>query len=70
MTIEFVEVEFEDQRDLQLEVGELVDINDPRLTEEVVLDDPEGDAYAPNFAILRVRLETPRGLPLTIAEQQ
>jgi len=70
MTIEFVEVEFEDEGDFQLEASGLVDINDPRLTEEVVLDDPEGDAYAPNFAILRVRLETPRGLPLTIAEQQ
>jgi hypothetical protein len=63
MSVEFVEVSFEDDDDdLQLEANDCqpVDINDPRLTEEVVWCDPQADAYA-KFAILRVATEG--GLP-------
>jgi hypothetical protein len=63
MSVEFVEVSFEDDDDFQLEANdcEPVDINDPRLTEETVWCDPQADAYA-KFAILRVATEA-GGLP-------
>lgn len=72
MSVEFVEVEFEDKRDLRLEASDCasVDPNDPRLTEEITQIDPEANAYGPNFAILKVRMESSRGSPLTIAEQR
>ena len=65
--VEYVEVEFEDENSYLLEPfdGPPIDPEDPRLTQEVLVMDPEADAYGPNFAILRVRTDL-----LTIAEQR
>jgi len=74
--VEFVPVEFEPEERYfsESEIPEpepgtpMIDINDPRLTSEVLTMNPEANAYGPNFVILRVRTDARRGL-LTIAEQ-
>ena len=54
MSVEFVEVSLGDDDDFQLEANvPLVDSNDPHLTEDVVQDDPEANAYV-HCVILRV----------------
>lgn len=65
--VEYVEVEFEDEKSHFLEPfdGPPIDPEDPRLTQEILAVDPEADAYSPNFAILRVRTDL-----LTIAEER
>jgi len=40
--------------------GEPIDINDPQLTEEILLEDPEADAYATS-ATLKIKMDM-RGL--------
>jgi len=47
----------------QAPLGETVDINDPRLTKETLLDDPEADAYATS-ATLKAKMDA-RGLLVT-----
>jgi hypothetical protein len=72
--VEFVPVEFEPEERYfsESEIPEpsapMIDINDPRLTSEVLTMNPEANAYGPNFVVLRVRTDARRGL-LTIAEQ-
>jgi len=50
----------EDEREhpeLEAYDGPLVDINDPRLTEEIIVEDPEADAYA-RYAVMRFKMAT------------
>jgi hypothetical protein len=53
--IELVTVSFRDEDELERNDGVLIDIDDPRLNEEVIHDDPGFDAYVGTF---RVRMDT------------
>jgi hypothetical protein len=66
LVVELPQDEYEPQRpELEVGDGQVIDINDPRLTQEVQWADPAADAYATHAAV-KVMIDA-SGEPASVA---